>query len=142
MGLGTYDVDVNNDFDTTITEYTLTVYILPHPRPFSRSPKYDDFVKEDLAVMKTKTVKILSRDFQAEMRCEHVRKAPMCDKGCYVLEKGGDHLRRLCGRRPDCDGHAYCGRVAKDNDGFACFGKKGKRMVCIDEGNKKWITDE
>jgi hypothetical protein len=133
--MGTYDVDVFEEFDDTTTEYTLKVYKLP--RPFSRSSKYDEFEKVDLDPTKMTTVKILSRDFQAEMRCQHVQKASMCGKGCYVLEKGGGRLDRICSRE-GCEGHAYCGRVAMDNDLVACFGKKGQRMVCIDEGNR-WV---
>jgi hypothetical protein len=139
MRMGTYDVDVDREFEDNTTEYTLLIYSLPH-RIFSRSSKYAELEKGDLDPKKMKTVKLLSRDFPSEMRCQHVRNAPMCDKGCYVREKGGGSLHRICGRGKDCDGHAYSGQVAMNNKSVACFGKKGKRMVCIDPENK-WITD-
>lgn len=138
MGLGTYDVDPFDEFDTYTTEYTLKVYKLP--RPSSRSSKYEDFTKGDLDPTEMTTVKILSRDFPAEMRCSHIRKALTCDEGCYVLEKGGGRLDRTCSRK-GCQGHAYCGNVAMNNDSVACFGKKGQRMVCIDEANT-WVLKD
>lgn len=81
--------------------------------------------------MAAKTVTLISAHFPADLRCEHVQDEQKCEKGCYVLEKGGKVSRWRC-KREDCEGHVYCGRVMKDDEGFACFGKKGARMVCVE----------
>jgi hypothetical protein len=67
------------------------------------------------------------------MRCAHVQgvgngRRKVCHEGCYFLKKGG---RRHC-KREDCEGHVYSGRVKGDKKGVSCFGKKGKRFVCLE----------
>lgn len=118
-------------------------------------PNYDNFELRHLADMKKKTVKITSAYFPAHMRCkhvmnnehvendehaendDHVEDKHSCDKGCYVLEMGGDVSRWTC-EDEECEGHVYCGSVMKDPKGRACFGTKGTfrkksaRMVCIE----------
>lgn len=71
------------------------------------------------------------------MRCEHTqgkngagKDVKGCDKGCYLLEKGGEVATWKC-TRSDCEGHVYSGHVKSDDDGRSCFGKKGERMVCL-----------
>ncbi|KAF1935446.1 hypothetical protein EJ02DRAFT_127614 [Clathrospora elynae] len=139
------------------TLYTLTVYKPPHllaswiPRLVTRTPVTHpnsgatykispDHLNPDLDClelkhlddMATKIVTIKSAWFPPDMRCDHVQGGEKrCDQGCYVREKGGRVNRWTCERR-DCDGHVYCGRVKLDNEGKACFGESGKRMVCLE----------
>jgi hypothetical protein len=94
----------------------------------------NDFKEKHLLGMKAKEVKISQRDLPVQ--CQHVRKSGSrgCTEGCYVLEEGGegsDYWK--CGRE-DCQGHVYCDKVAWEAQfDTACFGKKGKRMVCVDK---------
>jgi hypothetical protein len=55
-----------------------------------------------------------------------------CAQGCYFSEKGGRISRHWCNKEKGCEGHVYCGRIKTDDEGNSCFGKKGKRMVCIE----------
>jgi hypothetical protein len=150
--------DMLGETEPHATKYTLTVLCPPRPPPrwlpaiFTRSgsstpnvgttytirpsdydpanPNHDCFELRHLRDMPSKTVKLISAWFPAEMRCDHVYDGHSCGEGCYVLEKGGEISRWRC-KREDCEGHVYCGRVLKDSNGVACFGKKGARMVCI-----------
>jgi hypothetical protein len=98
----------------------------------SRTPNYDDFCERDLANMSTRTVKVKAWRFPLDMRCAHVQHNKECEKGCYVLEKGDDVSRWRCDR-VDCEGHVYGDNVLTDGEGRSCFGKKGKRMVCVSQ---------
>jgi hypothetical protein len=123
-------------------------------RPKSPTLDYTCFERRDLRDMRTKTVKIKSHDFPVELRCKHLVDQTVCRVGCYVLEKGGKEVRRFRCGRSDCDGHVYCGNIkelrrfrcykedcighlycedSKEDDHVSCFGKKGERMVCIEE---------
>jgi hypothetical protein len=141
-------------------EYTLTIYTPPRPPPSYlpaflfrdnnpaprtfvirerlEKPNYDYFEERHLDDMETKTIKILARDFPPQMRCRHVREPDNkssfrgCKEGCYFLEKGGEKVRRFRCKRPECEGHVYCGKVKKIEEGVMCFGEKGKRLVCLD----------
>lgn len=156
--LGPY-YDMLGEFEPHTTKYTLTVLCPPRPPPhwlpdiFTRpgpskpnlgtaytirpsdynpaDPNYNCFEWRHLEDMRQKTVTIRSGWFPADLRCEHVQEGHKCEQGCYVLEKGGRVSRWRCSRE-DCEGHVYCGRVAKNHRGVACFGKKGARMVCIE----------
>jgi hypothetical protein len=100
-------------------------------QPDDTNPNLDCFEEKHLDDMSIKTIKIKSARFPAELRCRHVQNAAkVCEKGCYVLEKGGKIRRWRC-KREDCEGHVYEGRTKVDVDGKVCFGKKGERMVCI-----------
>lgn len=100
-------------------------------QPDETNPNLDCFQEKHLESMPTKTVKIKSAWFPADMRCAHVQNARVCEEGCYVLEKGGDIARWKC-KREGCEGHVYESRVKRDEDGKVCFGKKGERMVCVE----------
>ena len=139
------------------TPYTLTVYIPPrlpprwlpslftpqHAKPSDKGPSYkilaedinsklDSFELEHLRSLPTKSITITSSWFLPELRCKHLQTgATVCDQGCYFLEKGGDEMAGWRCNRRDCEGHMYCGQVMKDSAGKVCFGKRGKRMVCI-----------
>lgn len=139
------------------TPYILTVFVPPRPPPrwlpsvFTRqpvnptntgsnyriraedtNPNLDCFELKHLHSLPTKSVTITSLWFLPEMRCKHLQNgANTCEEGCYFLEKGGDGLARWKCGRGDCEGHVYCGPVMKDGVGKACFGEKGKRMVCL-----------
>jgi hypothetical protein len=140
------------------TVYTLTVRCPPRPPPkwlpsfMTRTPvthpnsgatytikpdetnsNLDCFERKHLANMPTKVIKIKRGLFPLDMRCAHVRDSTTCDHGCYVLEKGGDISRRWCSKEKGCEGHVYCGRVKEDEEGNSCFGKKGERIVCIEQ---------
>ncbi|KAF2641995.1 hypothetical protein P280DRAFT_517001 [Massarina eburnea CBS 473.64] len=113
------------------------VSAVPHhiirPTPLQSDPQtYDNFHPRDLSDMKTKTVKVKAHRFPLDMRCEHVYggKETVCRGGCYVLERG-EIARWFC-KREDCGGHVFVGEVKKDDEGRACFGKKGERMVCME----------
>lgn len=167
MAIGSHGCYLGEDSDVV---YTLTVCVperkphswvpdafsrlqLPDPNagPFQppRDPKNpafyltNDFKRKHLIGMKTKEIKISSWDLPVQ--CKHVRKSGSrgCSKLCYVLEEGGkskDYWK--CGR-VDCQGHVYCDRVAHDAEhDSVCFGKKGKRMVCVDPSlNLKLYND-
>jgi len=117
------------------TIYTLLVY--KPTRPLFGCPvlsvqdksKYDSFKKQDLEAMKTTMIEIKAKWFPSEFFCEHLSKTERkCESGCYSLEEGGKLKNWTCGNT-DCQGHVYCGDVK----GVACFGKKGKRMVCVNK---------
>jgi hypothetical protein len=156
MALGPY-YDPLGESEMQETLYTLTVHKPPRPPPkylpsiftripvthantgpaytlkpsnyFSKTPNYDDFWEKDLKDMPTQVVKLKAWQFPLRMRCEHVQSDRKCEKGCYVLEKGGAVSRWNC-EREDCEGHVYGRNVLTDTEGKACFGKKGRRMVC------------
>lgn len=153
--------DPLGETEPNTTVYTLTVLCPPRPPPrwvpkiftripipykrsngatFSirpsdynhRNPNYDCFELRHLKDMKQMTVKVTSSLFLPEMRCAHVQNgSKTCDKGCYVLEKGGKIARWMC-KRVGCEGHVYCGRVKENEHKIACFGRKGQRMVCLE----------
>ncbi|KAJ4991785.1 hypothetical protein SVAN01_02635 [Stagonosporopsis vannaccii] len=153
--LGPY-YDMLGEFEPHTTKYTLTVLLPPRPprkwlpafltrpspskpnigtaftiRPSDYNPahpNYSFFEWRHLEDMESKTVTIMSGWFPADLRCDHVQGGHKCEEGCYVLEKGGENCSWYCSRK-DCEGHVYCGRVAKDAGGTACFGKKGARML-------------
>jgi hypothetical protein len=102
-------------------------------KPDDTNVNLDCFERKHLADMSTKIIKIKRSLFPLDMRCPHVRNSTTCDRGCYVLEKGGDISRQWCNKKRGCEGHVYCGRVKKDEQGNSCFGKKGVRMVCIEQ---------
>jgi hypothetical protein len=147
--------DPLGETEPSTTKYTLTVKVPPRPPPrwlpsiftnkpstntsnvaahklpaSDSNPNFDAFGLEDVDVLDTKVIIVKSACFPPEMRCPHVQKEYECKKGCYFLEKGGDVRRFRC-KRADCDGHVYCGRVMTDDGGRSCFGKKGERMVCL-----------
>lgn len=133
--------DMLGETEPDTTEYTLKVLLPlrpPHrllPAIFSRpggskpAQTYTDFRFQHLDGMEEMTVKIKSAYFPAEMRCKHVLKVHKCERGCYVLEKGGDHSQYRC-RRKDCEGHVYNDWV-REYEGVKCFGPKGKRMASV-----------
>jgi hypothetical protein len=93
--------------------------------------------------MSTSSIKLISAMFPPEMRCKHVyekngagKKRRGCWHGCYLLEKGGKRNTSTC-TRADCEGHAYSGAVAADDNGIKCFGDKGKRMVLLIRGKRE-----
>jgi hypothetical protein len=106
-------------------------YMIYTPKPNPGVKQYNGFEFKDLVDMKTKEVKISERDLM--FKCHHIQELGVreCKVGCYVLEKGGNNSDWDC-QRADCQGHVYSGPSAWANNGFACFGKKGERMVCID----------
>lgn len=114
-------------------------YMLPRDEKEPNFPKYNDFHEKHLLGMKKKLVKISPRDLS--LLCKHLKAgARECHNACYVLEegqKGVNKSDRTCGRtdgkgQKDCQGHVYCGPVVRDAEyNFECFGKKGKRLVCI-----------
>jgi len=155
MALGQF-FDPLGETENQDTIYTLTVYKPPRPPPkylpanftrvpvtyhntgtytikpdnyCTRTPIYDDFEDLDLKNMPTKIMKLKAWQFPVGMRCAHVQPEKKCERGCYVLEKGGDVRRWSCGRE-NCEGHVYGGSVKMDDEGTACFGKKGERLVC------------
>ena len=101
-------------------------------KPDQTNPNLDCFERKHLEDMPTKTVKIKRALFPLELRCEHVGYKTSCSRGCYVLENGGGNWRKKCARE-DCAGHVYVGRVKEDEQGISCFGKKGRRLVCLEE---------
>jgi hypothetical protein len=147
--------DPLGEYEWHDTVYTLLVYTPPRPPPrflpkfltreaavTSRvnvtglpqdQPNYDCFEFRDLDEMKAKTVKIKSHYFPPEMRCKHIygTNEKKCEHGCYVLEKGGDMKKWIC-KHATCEGHVYVGRLKEKDDGVACFGKKGERLVCVE----------
>lgn len=154
MATETHGVHKDEDSDTV---YTLTVYTPKRKKPFmpacvhrTHYPKneggymispedpyrgvkqYTDFKRKDLVDMKTKEVEVSGRDLM--FKCRHIRESGVreCKGGCYVLEKGGNKKEFWGCQRGDCEGHSYNGPAAWASNGFLCFGKKGKRMVCID----------
>ncbi|KAF2026755.1 hypothetical protein EK21DRAFT_27074, partial [Setomelanomma holmii] len=146
--------DMLNETEHADTIYTLTIRCPPRPPPtwlpalFTRhgvrptnigsaytikpdnygTPNYDYFTFLDMPSMPTKIVKVKSWQFPANLRCEHVQETKECDMGCYVSEKGGDHHRWKCARE-DCQGHVFDRNVLADENGLACFGEKGRRMM-------------
>jgi hypothetical protein len=56
-------------------------------QPDNTNPNLDCFEVKHLDDMSTKTIKIESAWFPAELRCRHVQNAKVCKNGCYVLEK-------------------------------------------------------
>jgi hypothetical protein len=153
--------DPFGQYEPQDTLYKLTVYTPPRPPPKylpaiftripvthpvlgsvytikpnnygSKTPNYEDFSQKDLANMLTKTVKVKAWRFPVKMRCAHVQRNRTCEEGCYVLEEGGDVKRWSCNRE-DCEGHVYGRNILTDEEGKSCFGKKGKRMVCVRQG--------
>jgi hypothetical protein len=151
--------DPSGDYEPANTVYTLKVRCPPRPPPKwlpafitrepvrpgntgrahtikpdnygSGRPNYDYFTVNEMNSMSVKTVTIKSWQFPPELRCAHVQQAKRCGMGCYVLEKGGDHYRWKCARE-GCQGHVFDRNVLMDGSGVACFGEKGKRMVCSD----------
>jgi hypothetical protein len=101
-------------------------------KPDNTNPCLDCFEEKHLDEMSTKVIKIKSSLFPLELRCVHVRYATTCKKGCYVLERSSPIARWHCTDNK-CKGHVYCGSRKTDKEGRACFGKKGKRMVCIEK---------
>jgi hypothetical protein len=101
-------------------------------KPDETNANLDCFEKKHLGIMPTNTVQIKRAMFPLEFRCRHVRYRNSCSRGCYVLEKGGCIWRKKCPRE-DCEGHVYVGRVKEDELGNSCFGKKGHRLVCLEE---------
>lgn len=146
--------DPLGEYENHDTIYTLLVYTPPRPPPLyvpkfllrdatpasrihvirepDNPPNYDCFERRHLDGMSAKIVKIKSHYFPAEMRCKHIYgiNEKKCEQGCYFLEKGGD-LRRWTCKSALCEGHVYSDKV-KGEEGVACFGKKGKRMVCVE----------
>ncbi|KAH7080989.1 hypothetical protein FB567DRAFT_551754 [Paraphoma chrysanthemicola] len=149
--------DPAGEYEPANTIYTLTVRCPPRPPPkwlpdfVTREPykpknvgatytikpdnygkpNYDYFTVSEMNSMRVKTVTLKSWQFPPELRCAHVQISKTCDRGCYILEKGGDHCRWRC-RREGCQGHVFDRNVLTDGNGVACFGEKGKRMVCSD----------
>ncbi|KAF2652943.1 hypothetical protein K491DRAFT_780721 [Lophiostoma macrostomum CBS 122681] len=100
-----------------------------------------DLDRDNIPDMKTKEVRIKGSQFPSEFRCSHVLKgAYKCASGCYVLEKGDESLRK-CGteegnvENPACEGHRWVTYMKMNEDGWLCFGKKGERLICIEEEN-------
>jgi hypothetical protein len=91
---------------------------------------FDCYERKHVDDMSTREVKVKEAAFPLEMRCDHVRQDTECGMGCYVLEKCGSIWRKEC-KRSDCEGHVYCGPVKVDEEGKSCFGKKGRRIVCM-----------
>lgn len=111
-------------------------YMIPRDEEKPNFPKYNGFEEKHLLGMKKKEVKISQWDLS--VLCKHLKPGVYeCKEACYVLEEGGKTSDWFCGRNDgkgqnDCQGHVYCGSVVRDAEyDSACFGKKGKRMVCI-----------
>ncbi|KAF2740738.1 hypothetical protein EJ04DRAFT_548267 [Polyplosphaeria fusca] len=86
----------------------------------------------DVKGMKLKEIKLKAYNFPHELRCEHLDGEKTCkNAGCYVLERSGTGWKCANSR---CEGHIYSGFVRRKEDGVACFGRKGERIVCIEEG--------
>jgi hypothetical protein len=111
--------------------------------PDNTNPDLDCFQYKDLDTVPTKSITIKSAWFPAFARCRHLVADPdkrECNHGCYFLEKGGGPTRWSCDRS-DCEGHVYMGRIQEEEQvggpeekrikKVACFGEKGKRMVCL-----------
>ncbi|KAF2789434.1 hypothetical protein K505DRAFT_253399 [Melanomma pulvis-pyrius CBS 109.77] len=150
--------DPLSEYEPHNTVYTLTVCAPPRPPPswlpefFTREPiSYKNYVPErdfriepdpahkskdrfgpqDLDDMMVKQIMIKSYLFPPELRCQHVQgRSRICNKGCYVLERGGTKEQAKCSSK-DCEGHAYGGDLKRDDEGYNCFGKKGERLVAI-----------
>lgn len=134
-------------FEPGDTVYTLTVYVPQRPPKwywpkriaipkhlFIRSdpPKPGEAITgHKLQYLDSKSVRIKSYLFPAELRCKHLAEKTECKNGCYILEKGGKHGTRWRCRRNDCQGHIYWDPVKKSEEGFQCFGKKDQRLVCL-----------
>ncbi|OAL04819.1 hypothetical protein IQ06DRAFT_214107 [Phaeosphaeriaceae sp. SRC1lsM3a] len=101
-------------------------------KPDETNANLDCFERKHLADMPRKTIKLKRVFFPLELRCDHVRHAKECLRGCYVQEKSGSIWRKKCARE-DCEGHVYVGQVREDEQGISCFGKKGQRLVCLEE---------
>jgi hypothetical protein len=155
MAIGAY-FDPTGETEPENTMYTLTVRCPPRPPPswipaiFTRTPvthsntgsawtikpdetnaNLDCFEGKHLADLPMKVMKVERTYFPLNMRCKHLRHSTTCTEGCYVLEKGGSIWRWKCSRS-DCEGHVYCGQVKEDREGRSCFGKGGKRLVCLE----------
>lgn len=155
MALGAY-FDPIGEFEPDNTIYTLIVRCPPRPPPkwlpsfVTRTPfmypnngsvytilpdetntNLDCFEEKHLTDLPTKVMKIATTSFPLELRCNHLRHSTTCTEGCYFREKGGSIWRKKCSRS-DCEGHVYCGRIKEDEEGRACFGKKGERLVCVE----------
>jgi len=159
--------DPYNVTEPHTTLYTLGVYQPPRaprrwlPQIFTRKPvkyqkngdtylilpsdppgklEYDCCLPEHLDSLPKKDITLQSAYLPVDFRCKHFntpQKTPGCTRGCYFLERGGDRVIRWRCKRIDCEGHVYCGNVLKDGEGKACFGKRGKRIVCLDVSWRK-----
>jgi hypothetical protein len=151
-------MDYLGEYEPHTIIYTLTVYTPPRAPPSwlpafvtRENVSYKNYVPlrdfqiqpdpsqyphgvigpSSLDTMKTKQIKIKYHYIPAEMRCQHLQgKSTECDKGCYFLEKPIKEFYTKC-KRGDCEGHVFGGRTKKDGEGWACFGKKGERLVAI-----------
>lgn len=117
--------DPANEFEPEDTVYTLTVYVPPRRpkwyRPFRPEIHKDFSIRPEtiqpgesigwhkLKFLKTKTVKIKSYLFPAEVRCEHLAEPEKteCKEKCYVLEEGDKDRKSGQCEKDDCLGHVY-----------------------------------
>ena len=101
--------------------------------PDNTNPNLDCYESKHLDDMPLRKIEIDSYQIPLELRCRHLTDWAQheCMKGCYVLERGGEHHRFKCGNKK-CRGHVYTSPILKDEDGVSCFGPSRRRMVCID----------
>jgi hypothetical protein len=88
---------------------------------------------EDLPDMKTKVVTLKAYEFPLDFRCLHVQTGSdrKCDNGCYLLERGGGEQPSCKAKK--CEGHRWSGSRKMDDKGAWCFGRKGERLVLLDD---------
>lgn len=148
-----YPLDPLGEYEDQTTLYTLRILIparppgrfsrflhRPPPADFSTYMSVDPLSipppgglnNTSLSAMKSKTIKLKAWNFPLDFRCSHVEDNRSCDRGCYVLERGGEEPDFKCSRE-DCEGHRWVGGKKKDGKNRICFGKKGDRLVCIGE---------
>lgn len=102
--------------------------------PDDTNQNLDCFEFKHLDSIPKKSIVIKSMWFPLAFRCSHIYAKPEkhgCDLGCYFLERGQNRAMRWRCTSIDCEGHVYCGRVKRAEDGVACFGEKGRRMVLL-----------
>ncbi|KAF2266477.1 hypothetical protein CC78DRAFT_578178 [Lojkania enalia] len=149
--------DLYDEYEDHTATYTITVLCPPRPSCLSRlfalptspltafhnassSPTSSSATTShpasasttDLAGYRPKILKLKAGQFFYELRCSHLRDSRTCASGrCYVMERGGEGVRWWC-KEGECEGHKHMEFVKRGEDGGACFGRKGERVVCIE----------
>jgi hypothetical protein len=102
-------------------------------QPLREKPQ-EALMPQDLPNMKFKTVKLMAYEFPLDFRCLHVQTGSdrSCNKGCYLLERGGDGHPWKC-KSQKCEGHRWNGGRKMSDKGAWCFGHKGKRLVLLED---------
>ncbi|KAF1995599.1 hypothetical protein P154DRAFT_340131 [Amniculicola lignicola CBS 123094] len=98
----------------------------------------------DLEGLKQKTVKLQAGQFPFDSRCVHLTTMRTeankywgsdmeCLRGtCYLAERGASGEGSWTCSREGCESHTYPREyIQESEDGKACFGRKGERIVCL-----------